>query len=377
MLTEEVDRGRAGEDRMGTRRFRAGVVGTSWWVDLEHLPGLKARADVEVAALCGRDGQRLAALADKFGVPDRFTDWKEMIAQGRLDLVAIVTPNLLHHPVAMAALDKGLHVICEKPLALDATQARQMAAAAEAKKLQTLTFFTHRALAAAAQVKRLVGEGFLGTPLHVSASYFSASHLEPGKPASWRMRRAESGTGVLGDIGSHLVDLVRWWLGDFTRVAGQWQVRTRERTGGTVDGDEDCSFLAQLENGVQGVFQASKLVAGRANFQRIELYGDRGSLVYEAEPGFDATWEGRLLAGSPDRNGLVPVALPPELTKGLDAPDNQASRIEAYRRLTDPFFDAIRAGGRSSPDFRDGAAVQAVLDAVASSADGARWVEVG
>jgi predicted dehydrogenase len=359
---------------MEATRFRAGVVGTGWWVDIEHLPGLQGRADVDVAAICGRNSERLASIADKFGVPNRFADWREMIARGRLDLVVIVTPNVLHHPVAMAALDAGLHVICEKPLALDAGQARQMAAAAEAKRLQTLTFFTHRALAAAAQVKRLVDEGFLGTPLHVNASYFTASHLKPGKPAAWRMRRAESGTGVLGDIGSHLVDLVRWWLGDFTRVAGQWQVRTRERPGGAVDGDEDCSFLAQFENGAQGVFQASKLVAGRSNFQRVELHGDRGSLLYDAEPGFDPNWLGRLWAGRPDRGGLVPVALPPELTAGLEA--QEAGRVEAYRRLTEPFFAAIRGGGPSSPDFRDGAAVQAVLDAVAGSAEQGRWVDV-
>jgi predicted dehydrogenase len=361
---------------MGTARFRAGVVGTGWWVDLEHLPGLQARGDVEVAAICGRNPERLAAVADKFGVQERFTDWQEMIAHGRLDLVVIVTPNVLHHPVAMAALGSGLHVICEKPLALDAALAREMAAAAEAKGLKTLTFFTHRALAAAAQMKRLAGEGFLGRPLHVNAAYFSASHLKPGKPAAWRMRRAESGTGVLGDIGSHLVDLVRWWLGDFTRVSGQWQTVTRERAGGAVDGDEDCSFLAQLANGAQGVFQASKLVAGRTNFQRVELHGDAGSLIYQAEPGFDPTWVGRLWAGRPDRPGLTQVALPPELTAGLDAPDNQAGRNEAYRRLTDPFFAAIRGGGAPSPDFRDGAAVQAVLDAVAASSEQGRWVDV-
>lgn len=358
---------------MGTTRLRAGVIGTGWWADLEHLPGLTARADVEVTAICGRDPQRLATMADKFGVEDRFTDWREMIAHGRLDLVAIVTPNALHHPVAMAALGRGLHVICEKPLALDAAQAREMAAAAAAGRRQTLTFFTHRAIAAAAQVKRLAGEGFLGRALHVNAAYFTASHLEPGKPASWRMKRAQAGTGVLGDIGSHLVDLVRWWLGDFARVAGQWQTVTRERPGGSVDGDEDCSFLAQLASGVQCVFQASKLVAGRGNLQRMELHGDAASLIYEAEPGVDADWMGRLWAGRPGRAGLVAMPLPADLTAGLETP---AGRVEAYRRLTDPFFAAIREGSTPSPDFRDGAAVQAVLDAVAASAEQRRWVEV-
>ena len=361
---------------MAPPRLRAGVVGTGWWAELTHLPGLQARQDVEVAAICGRNRERLDALADKFGVKGRFADWKEMIARGGVDVVVIVTPNFLHHPVAMAALEAGKHVICEKPLALNALQAREMARTAETKERATLTFFTHRALAAAAQMKRLVAEGFLGTPLHVDARYFTASYLKPGKPASWRMRRAEAGTGVLGDIGSHVIDLCRWWLGDFERVAGQWQTRTRERIGGAVDGDEDCSFLAQLRNGVQGVFQASKLAAGRGNAQRIELHGTAGSLIYEADPGVDPTWEGRLWAGRSRWTGLFPLSLPAGLTAGLDTRVNQDGRNEAYRRLTNPFFAAVRGGSAVSPDFADGAAVQAVLDAVALSTEEGRWIEV-
>ena len=361
---------------MGNERFRVGVIGTSWWADLEHLPGLRARRDVELVSLCGRNPERLAALAAKFGVPRTCTEWRAMISGGGLDVLVIATPNSLHHPQAMAALDAGLHVICEKPLAMNATLAREMAARAETARRKTLTFFTHRTVAAAAQMKRMVDEGFLGKPLHVSGLYFTASHLRENKPFAWKMQRAESGTGVLGDIGSHVIDLVRWWLGDFSRVAGQWQTVTRERSGGVADADEDCSFLAQLACGAQGVFQASKLVAGRGNYQRIELHGSRGSLTYEADPGFDPTWEGRVFAGRPDRPGLELIALPRELAAGLDTPDNQADRNEAYRRLTDPFFAAIRDGGTVSPDFRDGAAVQAVLDAVAESAEGKGWVSV-
>jgi levoglucosan dehydrogenase len=361
---------------MGNAPFRVGVIGTSWWADLEHLPGLQSRPDVELVALCGRNPERLAALAAKFRVPKTFTDWGEMISGAGLEVLVVATPNSVHHPQAMAALDAGVHVICEKPLAMNLALAREMAARAEATGRKTLTFFTHRAVAAAAHVKRLVGEGFIGQPLHVSAAYFTASHLRPGKPLAWRMQRAESGTGVLGDIGSHVVDLVRWWLGDFSRVAGQWQTVTRDRSGGVADADEDCSFLAQLACGAQGAFQASKLVAGRGNYQRIELHGSKGALIYEADPGFDPTWEGRVYAGRPDRPGLETLALPRDLTAGLDTPDNQADRNEAYRRLTEPFFAAIRNGGAVSPDFRDGAAVQAVLDAVAESAERQQWMDV-
>lgn len=361
---------------MTGRRLRVGLVGTGGWAELAHLPGLASRGDLELVALCGRTPARLTALADRFGVPGRHLDWREMLARERLEVVVVATPNDQHAPMAGAALEAGAHVVCEKPLALDAGQARSLADLAEARGLQTLTFFTHRAIASATQVKRLVEAGFLGRPLRVDARYATGSQLRPGKPASWRMRRAEAGSGVLGDLGSHLVDLVRWWLGDLTRVAGQWQNAHPERQGVAVDADEACAFLADLACGAQGVFQASKLVAGRSNFQRVELHGDLGSLVYEAEPGQDATWEGRVWAGRPDRHGLERVALDADLAGGL-ALGGAAGRAGAYRRLTDPLVAAIRGGPPCRPSFRDGAAVQAVLDAVASSAERRAWVEVG
>jgi predicted dehydrogenase len=353
------------------------VIGTSWWADLAHLPGLRARGDVDVVALCGRDPRRLEELAGRHGIPRRLTDWRELVAGGGLDALVVSTPNALHHPQVMAALDAGLHVICEKPLALDLAQAREMARCAATAGRATLVFFTHRAVGAAAHVKRLVEAGHLGRPHHVSAQYLSASHLDPGKPAAWRMIRSEAGTGVLADLGSHLVDLVRWWLGDLVRVSALWQSLDRERGGVAVDADDSVAFLAELACGAHAAFQASKLVAGRGNWQRIELYGSEGTLVYEADPGHTGTFAGRVLAGRRGRPGLELLPLPPDLAWGLEIPDLRAGRAEAYRRLTDPFFAALGGGrGPVSPDFHDGAAVQAVLDAVASSAGSGRWVDV-
>jgi len=361
---------------MSPSRIRVGVIGTSWWADLEHLPGLASRGDVEVAALCGRDRARLDALAAKHGVPRTFTDWHELLASG-IDAVVIATPNALHHPQAAAALDAGLHVVCEKPLGLGLGEARDLLARAERRGRATLTFFTHRSVAAAVQARRIVESGALGRILQARASYLTASQLRPGKALAWRMRRAEAGSGALGDIGSHAIDLLRWWMGDFARVVAQWQVAVRDRAGGEVDADDATAFLAEMASGARVVVEASKLVAGRVNQQRVELCGDLASLVFEVDAGNDPTWEGRLWMGHADRPGLEPVALPRELTAGLDQRDERASRAEAYRRLTDPFFAAVaRGGGPVTPGFREGAEVQAVLDAVARSADEGRWVDV-
>jgi predicted dehydrogenase len=361
---------------MAGEKLRAGIIGTSWWSELEHLPGLRARGDVEVTGLCGRNPARLAEVAARHQVAETYTDWRELVARGRLDVLVIATPNVLHREQALAGLSAGAHVICEKPLAMNLAEARELRDRARATGRKTLTFFTHRALAASALAKRLVDAGHLGRPVHVAASYLTSSHLRPGKQAGWRMQRSQSGTGVLGDLGSHVVDLVRWWLGDFRQVCAQWATVTGERDGIRTDADEQVSFLAELACGAQATFHASKLAAGRGNFQRVELHGTAGSLVWEAEPGFDATWEGRLQVGHPAATRLDPVPIPPELRRGLDTPDAQANRNEAFRRLTDPFFAAIRGGGDPSPDFADGAAVQAVLDAVAASAERGVWVEV-
>ncbi len=361
---------------MSTEKPRVGVIGTSWWADQEHLPGLNARPDVDVVALCGRNEARLEEMAKKYNIRQTFTDWKRMLARAGLDVVVILTPNVLHYPMAIAAIQAGMHVLCEKPLAMNVTQAREMATRAEAANVKTMTFFTHRALAAAARVKQLIEEGFLGEPRLVNATYFSASHLDPEKPLTWRMKRAESGTGVLSDIGSHIIDLVRWWLGGVNKVAAQWQTFIRERPGGTGDADDACSFIAQLACGAQGVFQVSKLIAGRGNYHRVELYGGKGSLIYEAEPGYDVSWEGRLWVGKAYSHGIKAATLPKSLVAGLNTKDEPSNRNEAYRCLTDPFFKAIRSGGTVSPDFRDGAAVQAVVDAVAQSATSGKWVDV-
>lgn len=359
------------------RALRVGVVGTSWWVELEHLPGLASRGDAEVTALCGRNPERLAAVALRHGVREVFTDWREMIRRADLEVLLIATPNLLHHPIALAALEAGLHVMCEKPLALDLAQAREMAARARAAARETLTFFTYRAVGAAAAVKRLVGEGFLGTPFRASAFYLKDSHLRPERPLTWRMRRAEAGTGVLADLGSHLVDLLRFFVGEFVQVCGQWQTPMPERPGGRADADEDCAFLAELEGGAQALVHASKIVAGRGNYQRVELCGREGTLVYEADPGGGGpSFAGRVLCARPGRPELVPLALPADLAAGLEG-EEQAGRLLAYRRLTDPFFAALAGqGGGGHPDFQDGAAVQSVLEAVASSAERGGWVRI-
>ncbi len=368
--------------------MRVGIIGTSWWGESAHLPGMLAEPRADVVALCGRNAVRLNTLADAYGVPLRYTNYREMLSQARLDVVVISTPNVAHHPMTLAALDAGTHVICEKPLAMNVAQAQEMLDRAEAAGRRHMTFFTWRALPSVTWMHQLIAQGYVGTPYFVNAAYFSPLGADPNKPAVWRLLKAQAGSGALGDIGAHMIDMIRWCLGEFRQVAGLLSIRvprrpaiqaewsdlftgtdpvpqSPSRTMMNVDADDVCAFMGELENGTQVSCQVSFLAHGRDNFQRVEIYGSEGALVHELSDAAPLT--GRLLGARRGERQFRPIPLPPELTTGMD--DAKSAMVAKYRRLVGPFFDAIEHGGEFAPSFVDGVRVQKVIDAVIRSAE--------
>ena len=283
-----------------TERFRFGVVGTRFWSEGFHLPGLAARDDVELVALCGRDTAHAQEVADKFAISRVYADWQEMITRERLDGIAITAPNKLHYPITRAAIDAGLHIICEKPLALNAAEAREMLDRANARQRKHLVMFDYRAMPAARRTKELIGAGFVGRVFHVIAMYQHSSYVDPTRAFAWRMSQAESGTGTLGDLGSHIIDLTRWWIGDVARVSGHLTTFTKQRPHPAtkemveIDADDAASFVAEMQNDAQATFHATKMAIGRGNAIRIQLYGSEGALVFDADPGNRKNWTGSL-----------------------------------------------------------------------------------
>ena len=274
----------------------------------------------------------------------------------------------------------GAHVICEKPLALDAGAGPgRWPPRPRPAGRQTLTFFTHRALAAAAHVKRLVEEGFLGRPLHVERRYFSASHLQAGQagrladaPRRGRHRRP----------GRHRLAPRRPGALVARRRRPGWPASgrpsSRERAGGAVDADEDCAFLAAAGlrragrlPGQQAGGRARQLPAGRAP-RRPGQPGLRGRRRASTPPGRAGSWPAASSAPASSRWRCPPTSPP-----GSTRPDDRAGRDG---RLPPPHRPVLRGDPRrpaaGHPDFRDGAAVQAVLDAVAASAERGAWVDV-
>lgn len=373
-----------------SEKVRVGIIGPSWWVNYWHLPAIQNHPHAEIVGVCGEKPREAAEVRAQYGESARaFTDMEQMLDTVPMDGVVVCTPNDLHHPAAMAALRRGLHVTCEKPVALNAEQAREMAETAKAKGLLGMTNFPYRGNPAVQAFRRLVAEGYLGTPLHISGQYHGGFGLR--RSPNWRALRARSGAGILGDLGSHLIDLARFITGDEFRAVSASSltvlrdemldeavtlVRTEDPRVGSRN-DDSCAFLAELASGAQGILHTSWMAHQGAGtqHQEIEVYGTQGRLHWLT------THAGTLLRGmriGEKRMEPIPV-------EGTVTPDPAREEEEDYFRpgrhdatnTTYRWIEAIRTGQKHiSPDLMDGLRAQQVIDAVIKASAERRWVEV-
>ena len=356
-----------------SEQVRVGVIGTSWFADRMHLPALKSHSRAEIAAVCGRNRDRADEMAKKYEIPCVFTDYREMIEKGDLQAIVIVTPDDLHYPMTMDALDAGLHVLCEKPLALNAEQARAMYEKAEAVGVKHMVFFTQRWWPHFRYLKELVDEGYVGRCFHCNIRYLSRYGREARY--GWRFDRQRS-NGILGDIGSHMIDFARWYAGDIARVSAYLTtfVERPGPEGQALDPANDSALLAvEFENGAQGVIHVSAVahVGDREQEQHVILHGQSGTL--EA----DSTFVGAELRGiRPGKDQFETLLVPDHLWEGVDRTD--------FSRILDIFFkqpvgdrlfiDAILEDRPVTPSFYDGLKVQEVMDAAIESHQSGGWV---
>ena len=257
-------------------------------------------------ALCGRDAGRVAEAAARLGWETTETDWTRLLTRDDIDLVDVCTPGDSHAEIAIAALEAGKHVLCEKPLANTVAEAQAMAAAADraaANGVLAMVGFTYRRVPAIALAKQLVDEGRIGDVRHVRAQYLQDWIADPAAPMSWRLEKDKAGSGALGDIGAHIVDLTQHITGDrIVDVNGLLETFVHERPlaaadSGTLLGgaaqnggptgrvtvDDAAMFLARFAGGAVGVFEATRFATGRKNAIRIEINGSRGSLAFDFE----------------------------------------------------------------------------------------------
>jgi predicted dehydrogenase len=342
-------------------RLRVGVIGTGFGA-LVQIPAFRANPRAEVVAVASGTPGKAKKTADGLGVPHAFDDWRKLI-ESDLDLVSITTPPALHHPMALAAFATGRHVLCEKPMAMSAAEAEDMLAHGDRARRAHVIDHELRFNPNRRRARQLIQDGFIGTPRHVLLTVVNAGRHDPAKPWSWWFDEAQGG-GLLGAVGSHQVDLLRYWLGDIVAVTGTAVPFVPERPSPDghgrrrVTADEFSTFSLRFRSGAIGTIVLSA-VATHTVGPRIEVWGDAGSLVLDEA---DRLWGGRL--GEPLAELTEPETLP-------TPPGMQYVSLWglSFVRLVDHLVQSVLDSAPVAPaaTFRDGLAVQRVLDAVRQS----------
>jgi predicted dehydrogenase len=339
-----------------------------------HLPGLALCAEVKVTALCDANAATLEKASRETGVGVTSTNYAEIVGRDDVQAVIIATPNFVHAPIAQAAIAAGKHVLCEKPIAMSAVEAKAMAAAADAAGVRHMTAFTYRFVPAMRYLGHLIAQGDLGQPYH----YRSCRLQDWGtRDLGWRQVKKLAGTGELGDMLSHRIDFAQHLIGPVTRLVANTKRLVDDRGGHPSDLEDWVAILADFEGGATGVLESSKLASGRNESWK--------SLDYVEINGSEATFEfttgkwNELQYGKLGGPGLAPLAVPREFWTWPDSPrDPQAGDPLITFRYDQAFefIDAIRNQRPCVPSFHDGARTQAVMDAAVRSAAVQAWVEV-
>ena len=276
-------------------KINVGLVGTRFmgrahsnaYKDVATFFELPAQPVMRIA--CGLEpDDYLLNFASKFGWLETETDWKKMIARSDIDLVDICTSNATHEPIAVAAAKAGKHILCEKPIARKAMEAKRMMEAARDAGVVNMVAFNYRRVPALALAKKMIDEGRIGRVFHFNAVYYQDWLVDPNFPYVWRNDVKESGSGAHGDMNAHIVDLARFLVGEVETVNGTKEIFVKQRKtpqGHMLDvtADDAMYFLAKFECGALGAFLCSRFATGRKNFLRIEIFGSEGSLAFNLE----------------------------------------------------------------------------------------------
>lgn len=341
--------------------------------------------EVQQAVLVGRDPAAAKDAARRHGWAETATDWREVVGRPDIDIIDICAPGSLHAEIAVAALEAGQHVLVEKPLANTLSEARAMAAAAEAAPGQvSMVGFTYRRVPALAYARGLIRAGRLGTVRQVRASYLQDWLADAGAPMTWRLRRETAGSGALGDIASHAVDQVQFLTGQaVTTASGTLRTFVPERRGPDgaepVTVDDAAWATLGLDGGAVASIEVSRVALGRKNALRIEIYGSAGALAFDLErPNELEFLDG---ANPAEESGFrrVVVTEPGHPYAGAWWPQGHVLGWEhAFTHQAADFLGAISGGHPASPSFAEGLAVQRVLDAIEGSAgNGGATIRIG
>lgn len=369
------------------KEIKVAIVGTQFmgkahsnaYLKVAHFFSLPASPVMQVA--CGINEQRLKDFASQFGWKHTETNWKKIIQRDDVDLIDISTPNDSHAPIAIAAAKAGKHLLCEKPIARNVTEARRMYEAAEEAGVTHAMIFNYRFVPAIALAKKMIDEGAIGKVHHFNAVYYQDWLIDPTFPLVWRHDAKASGSGAHGDMNAHIVDLARHLVGEFEAVNGVEKVFVKQRPKadgsgmGTVTTDDATSFFAHFKNGALGSFQCTRFGTGRKNFLRLEIFGSEGSLSFNLERLNELEYFSR--KDKPDEQGFRNILVTNSTHPYIAAwwPVGHIIGWEhTFIHEVKELMESIDQKKKMIPSFYDGLKCQEVLDAVTLSAKKRKWV---
>lgn len=350
-----------------TDKVRIGIIGTSWWTEMMFLPSFDSHPSAEVTSICGRTSSRAEELAAKYGIPEIYTDYRSLLEQDNIDAVVVATPDDLHYPMTMDALGAGLHVLCEKPMALNANHAAEMYVKAEATGVKHMVLFTWRWQPHFRYLKQLIEEGYIGRCYQAQFRFVGGFGRNPDY--RWRYDSQRS-NGIVSDLGAHMIDFARWYIGDVCNVSANLGTFV-ERAGidqQVLSPANDAAFvMLQFDNGAQAVIQASAIAhqADRGSGISVQLQGDRGTV--EVDHIFFGSEAGvRVRGANHEDERFRPLLIPDKFIKDLDEVDNLSPY---FKQSVGPrlFVDAIAEDLPLTPNFYDGLKVQEIIDAAIKS----------
>lgn len=346
--------------------------------------------------VCDVSEERATAAARRFGYASTAVGWEPVVADGNVDMIDITTPNDAHKDVAIAAARAGKHVYCEKPLARTVAEAHEMLEAVQKAGVVHAVGYNNRCIPAVEFAKRLIDDGRIGEIYNVRAEYLQDWAIDPLVPMEWRFDAAKAGTGSLGDIGSHAIDLIRYLVGDFASVSATTERRVAGRPvaestvlGGTrtddlaeapraeVTVDDSVEFIARFASGAVGMFHASRFAYGKKNTLAFEIFGSKGALQFSN----DRMWELRFYDGSDssDVQGYRTIKMGAEHPYGeafWPIPDLGLGYADIKTIEVHHLMQAIAGKGRVMASFEDGVRALEVCEAVVQSAESGSWVDL-
>ncbi|MDX6740607.1 Gfo/Idh/MocA family oxidoreductase [Actinocorallia sp. A-T 12471] len=341
-----------------------------------------------MAALSGLSRERAAAAADSLGWATSESDWRELLKRDDIHIIDICTPGDTHAEIAIAALEAGKHVLCEKPLANSVAEAEAMAEAARDAAplgIRNMAAFNYRRVPAVAYARSLVAAGRLGEIRHIRAQYLQDWIVDPEHPLVWRLRKDKAGSGALGDIGAHIIDTAQFVSGQsITGVSGLSTtfIPVRPLPDGSGHGevtvDDAALFLARLDGGAIASFEATRFATGRKNSLRLEINGSLGSLAFDFEAMNELEFHDHTLPGAESGFRRVLVTEADHPYAGAWWPPGHGLGYEhTFTHQIRDFLAAISENRDPAPSFTDGLHVQRVIDAVErSAATESRWTPV-